>query len=238
MFLVLLDFAQNYETVVQNAVQSEFWSKQQITVHPAVVYFKKDDKIECESYAIISEDLNHNTNAVHLFIEKLLNDLKANHSIQKVIYFSDGSAAQYKNKSNFINLIYHKRDFGVEASCQFFATSHGKSPCDGIGGKVKRVAGRANLQRESSKQILTVKALYEWGKNSLENIKMLFCTKKEHDKKTNSLKKRFNKAQAISGTRSFHSFTPTSDNKIICRQNSSSTETFEFEVESTPKRKK
>ena len=56
----------------------------------------------------------------------------------KVEYFSDGCAAQYKNYKNLLNLSYHKSDFGLDAAWSFFATSHGKSPCDGIGGVVKR----------------------------------------------------------------------------------------------------
>jgi len=52
-------------------------------------------------------------------------------------YFSDGCSGQHKNYKNFLNLTYHKHDFDVDASWVFFATSHGKSPCDGIGGMVK-----------------------------------------------------------------------------------------------------
>ena len=64
----------------------------------------------------------------------------------KIIYFSDGAAAQYKNRKNFLNLCHHKADFGVDAEWHFFATSHGKGPCDGLGGTVKRLAARASLQ--------------------------------------------------------------------------------------------
>ena len=75
--------------------------------------------------------------------------------IEKVIYFSDGCAAQYKNRKNLFNLCQHKTEFGIEAEWNFFATSHGKSPCDAIGGTVKRVTARASLQRPRGNQILT-----------------------------------------------------------------------------------
>ena len=58
----------------------------------------------------------------------------------KITYFSDGCAAQYKNCKNLINLCYHKEDFGIPAEWHFFATSHGKDPCDGVKGTVKREA--------------------------------------------------------------------------------------------------
>ena len=50
-----------------------------------------------------------------------------------MIYFSDGCAGQYKNYKNFVNLCHHLSDVGIEAFWNFFATSHGKYSCDGIG---------------------------------------------------------------------------------------------------------
>jgi hypothetical protein len=70
---------------------------------------------------------------------------------KKILYFSDGCAGQYKNCKNFINLCHHKEDFGIEAEWNFFATSHGKGPCDGVGGTVKRLAAKASLQRCAEK---------------------------------------------------------------------------------------
>ena len=55
---------------------------------------------------------------------------------KKIIYFSDG-AASHKNRKNFINLCLHKDDFGISAEWYFYATSHGKGACDGVGGTVK-----------------------------------------------------------------------------------------------------
>ena len=39
--------------------------------------------------------------------------------LAKIIYISDGSAAQYKNKYNFCNLVKHKEDFGLDAEWNF-----------------------------------------------------------------------------------------------------------------------
>ena len=75
--------------------------------------------------------------------------------VTKFEYFSDGCAVQYKNRKNLYNLCQHKSDFGIEAVWNFFATSHGKSPCDGIGGTVKRVTARTSLQRARFNHILT-----------------------------------------------------------------------------------
>ena len=53
--------------------------------------------------------------------------------INKLYYVSDGCGGQYKNFKNFLNLCFHKEDYGIEAEWIFFATSHGKCFCDGIG---------------------------------------------------------------------------------------------------------
>ena len=54
--------------------------------------------------------------------------------VKKLFYFFDGCGGQNKNYKNFMNLCLHKQDFSVDAEWIFFATSHTKSPCDGIGG--------------------------------------------------------------------------------------------------------
>ena len=61
---------------------------------------------------------------------------------------------QLSTKIEKMNLCYHK-DFGVQAEWHFYATPHGKGPCDGIGGTVKRLATRASLQRAYHSQIMT-----------------------------------------------------------------------------------
>ena len=43
----------------------------------------------------------------------------------------------------------------MECEWHFFATLHGKSVCDGIGGVVKKMIAKARLLRPFEKQILT-----------------------------------------------------------------------------------
>ena len=75
--------------------------------------------------------------------------------LKKTIYFSDGAASQYKSRKNFINLCLHKDDFGISAEWNFYATSHGKGACEGVGGSVKRLAARASLQKPYNDKIMT-----------------------------------------------------------------------------------
>ena len=80
-------------------------------------------------------------------------------------YFSDGCAAQYKNRYNFANLCMHMQDFGLNAEWNFFATAHGKSPCDGIGGIVKRATAVESLKRTRINQIMTPEEMYKFCQN-------------------------------------------------------------------------
>ena len=128
------------------------------------------------SFVVISDHLLHNTLVVHYFQSKLIKFLNEIMSFKKVIYFSDGAASHYKNRKNFINLANHEADFGMPADWHFFATSHVKGPCDGVGGAVKRLATRASLQRPYEDQIQTPMQLFEWAKESIKSVHLAYAT--------------------------------------------------------------
>ena len=71
---------------------------------------------------------------------------------EKVFYFSDGSASQYKNFKNLLNLLFHHEDFKLQAEWNFFATSHGKNACDGVGVTIMRLVAHTSLQHPFSDQ--------------------------------------------------------------------------------------
>ena len=154
--IILLDFAENYSFLVQDAVQGYHWDNSQATLHPFYVYFKEAGDLKCLNMCVISDCMRHDTNTVHAFSTKALHLIKHDLPlINKVTYFSDGAASQYKNFKNFINLCHHELDHGIKAEWHFFASSHGKSPCDGIGGTTKRLVARASLQATETYQILS-----------------------------------------------------------------------------------
>ena len=146
-------FAENYSFVLQDEVQGYHSTNSQATIHPFLVYHRfpvegnESTDLKEISFVVISDHLLHNTLVVHYFQSKLIKFLKEIMSFKKVIYFSDGAASHYKNRKNFINLANHEADFGMPADWHFFATSHVKGPCDGVGGALKRLAARASLQR-------------------------------------------------------------------------------------------
>ncbi len=73
----------------------------------------------------------------------------------------------------------------------FFATSHGKQPCDGIGGTVKRLVTKASLQRDVSNQILDHKVMLEFCKTQIRDIIFLFVDKNQLQETREAFAQRF-----------------------------------------------
>lgn len=97
----------------------------------------------------------------------------------------------------------------------FFATAHGKGPCDGLGGTVKQLAKRASLQMGTRQHILDPQDLFEWTCRSLPNIHFVFRTVSEYEQCQTFLDKGFLKAAAVKGTQSFHYVAPGSSKTTL-----------------------
>ena len=70
--VTVLDFAENYSFIVQDAVQGFHWNSSQATIHPFVIYYVNSeesiqDRLDHLSIACISDHLQHNTVAVYSF---------------------------------------------------------------------------------------------------------------------------------------------------------------------------
>ena len=63
----------------------------------------------------------------------------------------------------------------------FSTTSHGKQPCDGIGGTVKRLVSNASLKRELKDQILSSSDMVQSCKENIQNIIFKFISKADVD---------------------------------------------------------
>lgn len=224
--VITLDFSENYSFVVQDEAQSFHWTKDQATVHPFAVYYRDQDEVKYKSFVFISDCLLHNTVAVHLFQKKLINFLKENvlPSLEKIFYFSDGSASQYKNRKNFSNICLHQNDFNIHAEWHFYATAHGKGVCDGLGGTVKRLAAKASLQKLYSEQILTPVDLYNWCVLNIPSIQFFYTTVQDYSEEEELLKSRFSRALPIEGTQKFHSFIPLNECEITTKMYSNANE--------------
>ena len=90
----------------------------------------------------------------------------------------------------------------MTAEWHFFATSHGKSPCDGIGGTVKRLAARVSLQAVNTNHILTAQQLFQWAEANIQGITFLFISKEDVELAKDDQEPRFRTAKKVPGKKS------------------------------------
>ena len=129
--------------------------------------------------------------------------------------------AQFKNKKQFMNILYHQRDFGSKATWMFTATSHGKSVVDAIGGTMKKLATTESINSGAYNKILNAKAFMEFiqshitsrGKK-IETIPLLVTPEQIKETKR-KMESRWSKAIQIKGTLTFHHYEPDPSDKMF-----------------------
>lgn len=219
--LVICDFSENYTFTIQDEIQAFHWVNKQCTIHPFALYWKENGVDKRKSIVVIAESLKHDVTAVYLFQKKLIEFIKQKLEIEKIIFCSDGAGGQYKNRKNFFNISQFKVKYDIEAEWHCFATSHGKSACDGIGGTFKRNARRYNLQNPSN-PILTAKELYEWAIKQQSLMEFMYCSEEDYVSTSLELVGLYEKVKPIDGTQGFHSFKPVSNGRLEVKKYSES----------------
>lgn len=129
------------------------------------------------------------------------------------MYFSDGCAGQYKCCENFLHICNHEKLYGLKAEWNFFATSHGKSPCDAIGGTMKRDISKESLRRPLENQILTVIDMQKYCKENIKKINVFLVLKEDI---VSYREKITNETQTLPGTRTYYQFLPLSEKNVAC----------------------
>lgn len=222
--IVICDFSENYSFVVQDAVQGFHWANAQCTVHPFAIYYRDESQeLKFTSFIAIAESTKHNHVAVRLFLVNCVDFLKTKLAeLEKIHFFSDGSGSQYKNKMTAFNLCQMEKDFCLKAEWNFFATCHGKGPCDALGGVLKRNAARASLQGHL---ITTAQELYNWAISKPDSkVHYQFFSEKDYNVMERKIKTRYTQVKQIPGTQSYHSFKPNDENYVTVKRFSFSTE--------------
>ena len=124
-----VDFSENVSIVNQNEIQSSHWSHQQINIFTSHVWVNQNVK---ESFAIISDNLNHTKEAVYTFMSELLATINKKYSSIKLLnIFTDGTTSQSKQGFLFSNLHGWENEFNFKIAWNFFGA------INGIGGTVK-----------------------------------------------------------------------------------------------------
>lgn len=176
--LVQVDFIQNYVCMLAEAAQSSFFNQTQVTIHATCIYFRRSPHgpIEHESFVHVSPHNEHHAGMVRGILTQLWEtdfaDMKEELQLKKVHYYSDSPYSQYRNKYMFDFIEQHERRFKMEATWDYFETGHGKGPCDGIGGTIKRMADQA---AKHGRQIQDAFDFVEWGQSGAVkfNVKLV-----------------------------------------------------------------
>lgn len=91
----------------------------------------------------------------------------------------------------------------MTADWNFFATAHGKGPCDALGGTTKRLARTASLQ---GSKIETAAELYDWCSTNIHNVHYMLISdaKVQEVVETINLTKRYEELSTVAGTKQAH----------------------------------
>jgi hypothetical protein len=202
--VLIVDYAEKYSTRLQNEVQTAFFGSRSLAVFTA--HAKVGQNAEY-SFAIISDNTNQTKNEVFPSLKYIISKLKSMHpQLRHVTLFSDGSASQFKNRFQFKNLQHAFEDHQVTIELAFFATGHGKSPCDGIGAAVKRAVRTRVLTGKF--QVQCAADFVTCANSFPSRIHVSELTQTNIDSYSAILKTRWedNPVKTIPGTQKMHSF--------------------------------
>ena len=213
-----MDFAENYSCSHADEVQSAYFDKGSVTLHPVVTYYKDSDNIlQHTSRVYISDTAAHTSGTVYAFMKVITDHIKRDHPETKCIhYVTDSPTSQYRNQYTMYITAYHEKYFGIKASWQYFEAGHGKGPCDGVGGTTKRLADSA-VKRQTV-IIQNAEDFYNWGKCQESQIKYDFVPQSKCDDARNELQGM--KTKQIKGTIDIHSVVTLGLGEIAVRNTS------------------
>jgi hypothetical protein len=159
--------------------------------------------VQHKSYVGISEEKSHSAPTTLGFITKVMPELKKVLPNLKTVHFiSDSPASQYRNRS-IVQLVANFPAYfnGINASWQFLEKGHGKGPCDGVGGSLKKAADQAVKQGAI---ISGAQEFFRWAEKSTGAITCVFLTSQE----IKSGEHRLHNPGYLKGISSIHSLRP------------------------------
>ena len=174
---IQMDFAKNFCCGEGEEIQSAYWAKVSVTLHPLVVHFVKDGKVEHLSFVMVVDTHLHGPPTVWAIMKNFVPYLLARLPfIKNIHYLTHSPTSQYRNRQMFQALARHKDEFGVTGHWLYFEAGHGKGPCDGVGGVAKRRAYDA-IKRGTS-VISDAKSFFQWGRSemNISAVKYLFTS--------------------------------------------------------------
>ena len=148
--LMVCDFGTNWGAHVAEEIQNVNWTRDQVTIHNSVCYFRCPgcNIVDKDEIAIFSDDLNHDWAAVDQFTTEMLQHLQQNRgvAVDRLIRFSDNCPTQYRSQKVFWTVSARRIPFISNT----FGAHHGKKEADGFGGRNSQMVERAIKGGEDS----------------------------------------------------------------------------------------
>ena len=196
--VIQVDFAENYTTKLQGEIQSAYWAYNQVTVFTVCAW----DKEGVHSMTIVSDYLHHDKYAVNVFLNTIFKWLDEEvRQFESIVIFSDGAASQFKQRYLLCSLTLMNR----QITWNFFATSHGKGPVDGVGGTVKRIVAKEVMS--GGGDVLTSQQFAEVSKRKCPNITVLHVSKDDIEKEIPKLDEAVKEIRPVPKTQQMHRVT-------------------------------
>ena len=117
----------------------------------------------------------------------------------------------------------------MDAELIFFGTRHGKSPCNSVGGFVKRFVAKHSLQRPLHDQIFSYQSMLDLCVKEIPSITFSGVFQEEMVNVCADLEDYFVKSNTVPGTRSSHHLVPISCNKFTHKLASEDREFLKFD---------
>ena len=223
--VAVIDFAENYRCVTQDEVQSAYYSYNQVTLFPCVMYYNCPHCPErvVNYFIYVSDDMVHDASFAHIAMGHACSYLQ-NLEFEHLVLFSDGAPNQFKCQLPFRHLGELTKTISIERC--FFGSRHGKNPCDACGGVVKRLV--TDAVRSQNYTILSSSSFFQFA---FENLSLppiasesphnhlkrsFFYILKDEVQKLRDSNFKFQDT-TIPGTRNLHSVRYVQDNILAVR---------------------
>ena len=213
--IVQMDFAENYSCKGVDDIQSAWWNQTSVTLHPVVLYYKDDkEELKHESIVIVSDEMGHNSSVVVTFLDAIVPKIKKRvPNVHKVHYYTDSPTSQYRNKIIFHAVANHQEIYECGATWNYFEAGHGKGPCDGLGGTVKRMADEA--VRSGKATIQDAEDFFKWTQSencSMKTVHFMFVQSSVCQQKSAALS--MHEIKPVKGTMKLHAVVGKGNNTI------------------------
>lgn len=214
---IVVDFSENFATKAQYEIQSSYFGRKQISLFTAVAWIGQSTE---RSFVIASDNIRHSKEQVAVYMCRIFLKLKYDYpQLLHAKVFSDGAGSQFKNHFIMSNLLFGMADYGLNLEWNFFATSHGKSSADGLGGTIKR--GVYYRMLTDQWDIYSAKDFVDCALSFVKNINIFEVSQNEINEEIKQFSDRWKQSKNMPGMQSRHFFKPSIKENYISMAKSS-----------------